>query len=134
MHVTACELHSCPKVYEVPFVSKVYDRYPKSLISSGSSTGTQKPRKLSIPAPIATKLHTGRYAGKALKPISISQTYRKGCSLYKLCTPLRVRTQNRNSGTGTGSAHGDFASHVYVATRPCMCTVPDGQLRIHDYM
>ena len=37
----------------------------KSMISSGSSTGAQKPRKLSIPACIATKLHTGRFTGRA---------------------------------------------------------------------
>ena len=36
----------------------------KFIISSGSSTGAQKPRKLSIPAPIAAKLHTGRFAGE----------------------------------------------------------------------
>ena len=31
MHVTARELHSCPEVCEVPLISKVYDKYPKSL-------------------------------------------------------------------------------------------------------
>ena len=55
----------------VPFISKVYDRNPKSTISSGSSTGAQKPRKLSIPAPIAAKLDTGQSArliGRAALP------------------------------------------------------------------
>ena len=37
-------------------------------------------------------------------------------------------------GTGTRSAHNDFASDVYVATRACTYTAPDGQLRIHAYM
>ena len=65
MHVTARELHSYSQVCEVALISKVYDKYPKSIIiSSGSSTGAQKPRKLSIPARIATKLHTGRLAGE----------------------------------------------------------------------
>ena len=61
IHVTTRELHvhRCPQVCEVSSVSKVYDRYPKSTISSGSSAGPQKARKLSIPAPIAAKLHTG---------------------------------------------------------------------------
>ena len=82
----------------------------------------------------------GDLPGKVLKPISISQTFRKGCSLYKRSTPLQVPTQNRSCttlsscGTGTGSAHSNFASQVYVATRPCTCTAPDGQLRIHAYM
>ena len=36
-------------VCEVPLISKVYDRYPKSMIiSPGSSTGAQKAKKLSI--------------------------------------------------------------------------------------
>ena len=48
IHFTAGELHSCPEVCEVPLISKVYDRYPKSVISSGNSTGAQKARKLSI--------------------------------------------------------------------------------------
>ena len=49
IHVTACELHSCPEVCEVSLISKVYNRYPKSIIiSSGSSTGAQNTRKFSI--------------------------------------------------------------------------------------
>ena len=64
MHITARELHSYPQVWDVALISKVYDKYQKSIIiiSSGSSKGAQKPRKLSIPARIATKLHTGRLA------------------------------------------------------------------------
>ena len=53
--------------------------YPKSTIEipsllslqATSSTGAQKPRKLSIPAPIAAKLHTGQSArliGRAALP------------------------------------------------------------------
>ena len=59
--------------------------------------------------------------------------------MYKVSTPPRVRTQNHrcmtlsSCGTGTDSAHSDFASDVYVANRPCMCTAPDGQLRIPWY-
>ena len=79
IHFTARELHSCPSVCEVPLIPKVYDRYPKSFISSGSSTGAQKAIKLSIPAPIATKLRTRTkdLPGKVLKPMSISWTYWK---------------------------------------------------------
>ena len=57
---------------------------------------------------------------------------------HKLSTPLLVRTQNHRGtklsscGTGTSNTHGDFAWHV--ATRPCTCTDPDCQLRIHRYM
>ena len=57
--------------------------------------------------------------------------------MYKLSTPLRVRTQNHrcttlsSCGTGTSRTHGDFASHV--ATRPRTCAAPDGQLRIPWY-
>ena len=58
LHVTARELHSYSQVCEVAWISKVYDKY------SGSSTGAQKPRKFSIPARIATKLHTGHLAGE----------------------------------------------------------------------
>ena len=46
--------------------------YPKSIISSGSSTGAQKPRKLSIPAPIAANFIQGDLPGKVLQPVSIS--------------------------------------------------------------
>ena len=35
-----------------------------SIISSGSSMGAQKPRKLSIPAQIAIKHHAGRFAAE----------------------------------------------------------------------
>ena len=112
MHVTARELHSYPKVCEVALKSKVYGKYPKSIIiSPGSSTGAQKPRKFSIPARILPNFIQGDWPGKVLKPISISWTYRKGRSLYKFSTPLRMRTQNHRCttlsrcGTGTGSAH-----------------------------
>ena len=35
-----------------------------SIISLGSTMGAQKPRKLSIPALIAAKLHTGQFDGE----------------------------------------------------------------------
>ena len=65
IHVTAHKLHSYLKYVKSHLISKVYEKYPKSIIiSSGSSTGAQKPRKFSIPALIATKLHRGRFAGE----------------------------------------------------------------------
>ena len=100
----------------VPFISKVYDRNPKSTISSGSSTGAQKPRKLSIPAPIAAKLYTGQSArllGRAA--LHTNFLHHSECE-HKISS----------CGTGTGRTHGDFAWHV--AIRPCTCAAPDCHL------
>ena len=90
--------------------------------------GAQKARKLSIPAPIATKLHTGThsFAGKgssanfdqldlAEGPLYIATMDSCMTVKHTLSTPLRVRIQNpsctklNSCRTGTGSTHGDFA-------------------------
>ena len=66
------------------------------IISSGSSTGSQKPRKLSIPARIATKFHTGRLAGARSQANFDQPDLSEGRrSLYKLST----RGQTGTGGT-----------------------------------
>ena len=105
--------HSYPKFISI---SKVY-----YIISSGSSTGAQKPRKLSVPARIAAKLHTGQFAREGSKTnfdqLDLSEGPLFLQTFYTTSTPsANTKSHLHRSAAAdpvpvghTSWTHGDFA-------------------------